>query len=158
MTAALLAVLAALHVAWGLGASIPFRTRDELADAVVGTSAGAAADGLFVVLGALATGAALAANVAPVTPGVRRSALRVMAGILGARGALGLLGKMSLVAPDSTSERFDRLDPQLTRLSAWRSLSAQWPPLGRSLEQSSDRERTLRAGDAVSWVLTLQRG
>ncbi len=103
-------MLSALHLAWGLGASIPFRSRDELADAVVGTTAVPPPIACFVVAGALATGAALAANVSPVAPVVRRSALSVMAGVFAVRGALGLLGKTELVAPGSNSERFLRLD------------------------------------------------
>ena len=86
-------MLSALHLAWGLGASIPFRSRDELADAVVGTTAVPPPIACFVVAGALATGAALAANVSPVAPVVRRSALSVMAGVFAVRGALGLLGQ-----------------------------------------------------------------
>jgi Protein of unknown function (DUF3995) len=110
VTAGVLAALSALHLAWGLGASIPFRGRDELADALVGTTDGPPPIACFAVAGALATGAALAANVAPVAPGVRRPALGVMAWVFGLRGTLGLMGRTELVAPGSNSERFRRLD------------------------------------------------
>ena len=112
-TAGVLAVLSALHLAWGLGSSIPFRSRDELADAVVGTSLVPPPRACFAVAGALATGAALAAPVAPVPPGVRAPALRVMAGVFGLRGALGLMGRTDLVSRESNSARFLRLDRRL---------------------------------------------
>ncbi len=112
-TVGVLGVLSALHLAWGLGSSIPFRSRDELADAVVGTSLVPPPRACFAVAGALAAGAALAVPVAPIAPGVRRSALRVMAGVFGLRGALGLLGRTDVVSPGSNSERFLRLDRRL---------------------------------------------
>jgi hypothetical protein len=113
MTASVLAALSALHLAWGLGASIPFRSRDELADAVVGTAAVPPPIACFAVASALAAGAALAGNMAPVAPGVRRSALVVMACVFGLRGTLGLIGRTELVSPGSNSERFRRLDRRL---------------------------------------------
>jgi hypothetical protein len=113
ITAGALSVLSALHLAWGLGASFPFRSRDELADAVVGTSVVPPPIACFAVAGALATGAALAANVAPVAPGVRQRALRLMAGVFGLRGALGMMGKTDVVSPGSNSERFLHLDRRL---------------------------------------------
>lgn len=110
ITAGVLAGLSALHLAWGFGASFPFRQREELADAVVGTTDVPPPLACFAVAGALATGAALAAGVAPVGPGLRRSALVVMAGVLGLRGGLGLMGRTDVVSPGSNSERFLRLD------------------------------------------------
>jgi hypothetical protein len=113
MTAGALAALSALHLAWGFGSSIPFRSRDELADAVVGTTAVPPPLSCFAVAGALAVGAALAAGVAPVPPALRRTVLCVMAAVLGLRGALGLLGKTDALSPGSNSERFLRLDRQI---------------------------------------------
>ncbi len=110
ITACVLALLSALHLAWGLGASIPFRSRDELADAVVGTTAVPPPMACFAVAGALAAGATLAAPARPFAPGVRPFALRVMAGVFGLRGVLGLLGKTDVLSPGSNSERFRRLD------------------------------------------------
>ncbi len=112
-TVGVLGVLSALHLAWGLGSSIPFRSRDELADAVVGTSLVPPPRACFAVAGALAAGAAVAAPVVPVPPGVRRPALRVMAGVFALRGALGLVGRTDLVSRGSNSERFLRLDRRL---------------------------------------------
>jgi Protein of unknown function (DUF3995) len=113
LTAGVLAALSALHLAWGFGSSVPFRSRDELADAVVGTTTVPSSLSCFAVAGALAAGAALAAGVAPVPPAWRRTMLRVMAAVLGLRGALGLLGKTEVVSPGSNSKRFLRLDRQI---------------------------------------------
>jgi hypothetical protein len=98
MTGGVLAALSALHVAWGFGSSVPFRSRGELADAVVGTATVPPPLSCFAVAGALAAGAALASGVAPVPPAWRRPLLRVMAGVLGLRGGLGLFGKTDLRA------------------------------------------------------------
>lgn len=113
MTAGVLASLSALHLAWGFGSPVPFRSRDELADAVVGTTTVPAPLSCFAVAGALAAGAALAAGVAPVPPAWRRTMLRVMAAVLGLRGALGVLGKTEVVSRGSNSKKFLRLDRQI---------------------------------------------
>ena len=110
LTAGVLATLSALHFAWGLGSSVPFRTREELADAVVGTTAVPPAPACVAVAGALAAGAALVANAIPVASGLRRSALGVMACVFGLRGGLGLMGRTDMVSRGSHSERFLRLD------------------------------------------------
>lgn len=113
VTVGVLGTLSALHVAWGFGSSFPFRSRDELADAVVGTADVPRPAACFAVAGALGTGAALVANVAPVPLRVRRPAIVVMACVLGLRGALGLIGKTAVVARGSNSERFVRLDRRM---------------------------------------------
>jgi hypothetical protein len=110
LTGAALAALSALHVAWGLGSSFPFRSRDDLADAVVGSPVVPAPLDCFGVAGALAVAAALVANVIPLPRPLRRSLLIGVAGVLGVRSALGFLGKTALVSPGSDSERFVRLD------------------------------------------------
>ncbi len=113
LTGGVLAALAALHVAWGLGLSFPFRNRRELADAVVGSSAVPPAPACFAVAGALTTGALLTVDGIPVAPYLRRPALLGMAAILGLRGGLGLTGKTTLISPDSHSEKFVRWDKQI---------------------------------------------
>jgi hypothetical protein len=113
LTASVLAALSGFHLAWGLGSSFPFRSRAELADAVVGTSAVPPPSACFAVAGALAAGAALVANVVPIAPTLRRSALRGVASVLGLRGALGLMGKTEMLAPGGSSERFVRLDRRI---------------------------------------------
>ena len=112
-TAVVLAAVSALHVAWGFGASFPFRSRDELADAVVGTADVPPPVACFAVAVALATGATLVAGVVPLAPRLRRRAIVTMACVLGVRGALGLLGRTQVVAPGSHSERFIRLDRRM---------------------------------------------
>jgi hypothetical protein len=109
-TSGALASLAVLHVLWGRGSSFPYRTRDELADAVVGGRGVPPPAACFAVAGALATGAALVADVAPVPREARRTALLGMAGLLGTRSVLGFAGRTAVVSPDSTSETFVRLD------------------------------------------------
>ena len=65
LTSCLLTALAVLHAAWGLGSAFPFRSRTELADAVVGSSVVPPPMACFAVAGALATGTALVADVMP---------------------------------------------------------------------------------------------
>lgn len=110
LTGGVLAALAALHLTWGFGSSFPFRSRRELADAVVGSSAVPPPMACFAVAGALTTGAALVTNVVPLPQSLRRSSLLGMAGVLGFRSALGFTGKTALISPGSNSERFVRLD------------------------------------------------
>jgi hypothetical protein len=113
LTASVLTALSALHVAWAFGSSFPFRSRAELADAVVGTSEVPPPSACLAVAGTLAAAAALVAEVVPVAPNVRRTAIRGVASVLGFRGALGLMGKTEVLAPGSNSERFVRLDRRI---------------------------------------------
>jgi hypothetical protein len=113
LTGVVLAALAVLHLAWGLGSAFPFRTRGELADAVVGSSLVPPPMACFAVAGALATGTALVANVIPIPPPIRRLSLLGMAAVFGFRATLGLTGKTALVSPGSDSERFIRLDRRI---------------------------------------------
>jgi hypothetical protein len=113
LTGAALAALAVLHVAWGLGSGFPFRSRGELANAVVGASRVPPPMACFAVAGALATGSALVANALPLPPSVRRASLFGMAAVFGARSALGFAGKTALISPGSDSERFVDLDRRI---------------------------------------------
>jgi hypothetical protein len=113
LTGGVLAALAALHVAWGLGSAFPFRSRRELADAVIGSSSVPTPAACFAVAGALATGAGLFANVIPLPPPIRQSSLLAMAAVFGARSALGFSGKTAFVSPGSDSVKFVRLDRQI---------------------------------------------
>ena len=113
LTSRALALLALVHVAWGCGSSLPFRTRRDLADAVVGSSSVPPPVACFAVAGALATGAVLVTDGAPLPESLRRVGVLGMAGILGVRGALGLAGKTALVSAGSDSDRFVRLDRRL---------------------------------------------
>ena len=108
--ATVLAGLAGLHVAWGLGSSFPLASRDELADAVVGAPTVPPPVACFSVAVALAAASALAADLSIGSVGVRRAGRGVVAGVLTTRGSLGLLGRTDLLSPTSTSARFRRLD------------------------------------------------
>lgn len=113
LTAAILAGLAALHVAWGCGSPFPFRTRDDLADAVVGSSAVPRPAACMAVAGALAASAVLVAGVGPQPPRIRRPFLLGVSSALGLRGLLGWTGKTEAIAHGSNSERFVQLDRHL---------------------------------------------
>ena len=113
LTTAVLAVIAALHVAWGAGSSFPFRDRDDLADAVVGSSTVPPAASCYAVAAALTVGALLVADATPLPRSLRRSLLLGMAGVLGSRGALGLAGATETISHGSNSDRFIRLDRRI---------------------------------------------
>ena len=113
LTSCVLTALAVLHAAWGLGSAFPFRSRNELADAVVGSTVVPPPMACFAVAGALATGTALVADVMPLPVPVRRASLVGMAAIFVVRSALGFSGKTALVSPGSDSERFVRLDRRI---------------------------------------------
>ena len=113
LTGGVLAALAVLHLAWGLGSAFPFRTRRELADAVVGSSLVPPPMACFAVAAALATGTVLVNNVITIPPPIRRFSLLGMAAVFGFRSALGFSGKTALVSPGSDSEKFVRLDRRI---------------------------------------------
>jgi hypothetical protein len=113
LTAATLFGVAALHAAWGAGKSFPFRDREHLADAVVGTAAVPHAPACYAVAAALTAAAALVQGFPAGNPTLRRVGLRGVAVVLGGRGVLGLTGRTVLVSPTSTSARFRRLDRNL---------------------------------------------
>ena len=113
LTAATLVVLAALHVAWGGGSSFPLADRDDLAEAVVGTSIVPGPLPCFGVAAALLVAASAVQN-RPRWPGrLRRLALAGIAAVFGGRGLLGLAGRTSVVSPGSDGARFRRLDRRL---------------------------------------------
>jgi hypothetical protein len=110
LAAATLAAIGGLHVAWGRGATLPFATRDELADAVVGRRSVPPPTACNAVAASLFAAAALVAD-APVAPrGVRRLGRGVVATVLGVRGVLGVAGRTDLLSPGSASPRFRELD------------------------------------------------
>ena len=112
-TAVILLGLAALHVAWGAGSSVPFHDRDDLADAVVGTTAVPPPASCYTVAGALMAAAALVLGLPAGQPALRRAGLLGVTTVLGGRGLLGLAGRTDLASPGSTSLRFRRLDRRL---------------------------------------------
>ena len=112
-TAAVLFVIAGLHVLWALGSSFPFRTRDELADSVIGTTEVPSAPACMAVASALTAAALVTAGVVPLPGRLRRLVLRVVASTLATRGIAGALGRTSALSPGSESPNFLRLDKRL---------------------------------------------
>jgi Protein of unknown function (DUF3995) len=110
LTAAALAATAGLHLAWGAGSSVPFSTRDELADAVIGSRQVPGPVACYGVAGALGAAVALVEGKPAPPPGLRRVGLLGVAGMLALRGVLGLAGRTDLISPGSASPRFRRLD------------------------------------------------
>ncbi len=110
LTAAALAGLAGLHVAWGRGSTVPFATAHGLADAVVGRRVVPSAVACNAVAIALLAASALVLDV-PVGPAPLRRIGRVgVATVLTSRGIIGLAGRTDLLSPGSASPRFRRLD------------------------------------------------
>jgi hypothetical protein len=110
LTSATLAAIGAVHVAWGRGSTVPFASREELADAVIGSRAVPSPAACYAVAAALFVASALVSDV-PLGPRrTRRLGRRVVGGVLAARGLAGLLGRTDALSPGSTSPRFRRLD------------------------------------------------
>jgi hypothetical protein len=113
LTSATLAGIGSVHVAWGLGSPFPFSSRDELADAVVGSRAVPSPSACYAVGAALLTAGALVSDV-PIGPRrVRRVGRGIVGLVLAVRGCAGLLGRTDALSPGSTSPRFRRLDRRL---------------------------------------------
>jgi len=128
-TAFVLAGLSALHIAWGLGSSFPFRDPATLADAVAGTRAVPKPRDCFAVAGLLLTSAALVGGARPLQADVRRVGALGVATILGGRGILGIAKRTATVVPWAPSDRFVRLDqryygPLCLALAAGAAISA----------------------------------
>lgn len=113
VTATVLLAVAALHIAWGLGSSFPFRTREELADAVIGTDEVPPPTACFTVAALLVLAAALVAGFLPLPKRLRAVALRVVTAVLTTRGVAGALGRTSTLSPGSDSPTFVRMDQRL---------------------------------------------
>jgi hypothetical protein len=110
LTAGVLAGVAGLHVAWGLGSSFPCADREDLADAVIGRSTVPGPLACSGVAAALLLAASAVEDRPRWPPPLRRLALVGASGVLGLRGALGLAGRTSAIAPGSVGPRFRRLD------------------------------------------------
>ncbi len=97
-------------MAWGRGSSFPFRTRDDLADAVVGRRVVPSAGACYAVAGALSIATGLVADV-PIGPArLRRVGRYGVATVLATRGFAGAVGRTDLLSKGSTSPRFRSLD------------------------------------------------
>ncbi len=113
LTASILAALAGLHVAWGLGSTFPFRSREALAESVVGTRDVPAPGACYAVAGCLLLGAGLVRDAPTLPAEIRRTGLLGMTTVLAFRAALGWAGRTDLVSPGSTSSPFRRLDRRI---------------------------------------------
>jgi hypothetical protein len=113
LTATVLVAIAALHVAWGLGSSFPFQSREDLADSVVGTDEVPSSVACLAVAALLVLAATLVVGVLPLPKRLRTIALRVLIAVLTTRGVAGALGRTSTLSPGSDSPTFLRLDKRL---------------------------------------------
>jgi uncharacterized protein DUF3995 len=126
LTAAVLVAIAGLHALWGFGSSFPFRTREELADSVVGSSAVPSRRACVSVAAALVLSAILVARVVPLPTALRKVALRVVTTVLATRGVAGAMGRTSTLSPRSDSPAFNRLDKRLySPLCLWLAAGVQ---------------------------------
>ena len=105
-----LCAIAALHVAWGLGSSFPFRSREELATSVVGADEVPSLQACLAVASLLVVSAALVADLVPLPNRLRTFALRTVSAVLATRGVAGAVGRTSALSPGSESPTFVRLD------------------------------------------------
>jgi Protein of unknown function (DUF3995) len=126
LTAAVLVAIAGLHALWGFGSSFPFRTREELADSVVGSSDVPSRRACVSVAAALVLSAILVARMVPLPTALRKVALRVVTTVLATRGVAGAMGRTSTLSPGSDSPAFNRLDKRLySPLCLWLAASVQ---------------------------------
>jgi Protein of unknown function (DUF3995) len=122
-TAVALAGIGALHVAWGFGASFPFRDRAALADTVVGNDSVPGRGASLAVAGLLGLATGLVADVLPVPAGLRRVGVAGVATVLAGRAAFGFAGRTGRLVRGSDSPRFAKADrrvyaPLCTALAA----------------------------------------
>jgi hypothetical protein len=109
---------------WGFGVSSPFRTREELADSVVGSENAPPLGACLAVASALVLAAVLVARVVPPPTALRGFALRVVVAVLATRGVAGAMGRTSTLSPGSDSPAFERLDKRLNSpLCLWLAAS-----------------------------------
>ena len=107
-----IAAIGGLHLAWGLGSSFPFTSREALFENVAGDS-GAAPGALacFAVAGCLATSAAAVAGRPRSLPRLRRAAAATTTAALGGRALMGFTVHANLVTPSGrVSEQFRSKD------------------------------------------------
>jgi hypothetical protein len=109
-TAVTLAGIGGLHLVWATGSPFPFRSRDRLADSVVGRREVPSSGACVAVAGALFAAAALVGGTPRLPANVRRVGVVGVSATLGGRGVLGLLGRTDVVSPGSSSAAFRRLD------------------------------------------------
>lgn len=109
-TAATLAGIGVLHVAWGFGSSFPFRERSTLADVVVGSNVVPGRRESLAVAGLLGIAAGLVADVIPIQHPLRRVGVAGVATVLATRAGFGFAGATGRLVPGSDSPRFVAAD------------------------------------------------
>ena len=109
-TAAALAGIGALHVAWAFGSSFPFADRESLADTVVGSDTVPGRRESLAVAGLLGIAAGLVADVAPVPRTLRRVGVAGVATVLATRAGFGFAGATARLVPGSDSPKFVAID------------------------------------------------
>ena len=109
-TAATLVGIGVLHAMWGRGSTFPFADREQLNDTVVGQDATPSPVACYAMAGLLVTAGALVAGLPSPNSRLRRVGVATVAGVLGARAALGFAGRTDLVSPGSVSEKFRETD------------------------------------------------
>ena len=121
LTAGTLAAIGALHVA-GRGSSFPFRTRDALADAVVGSAAVPSPAGVLRGRArAVPRERARRRRARRSAPACARSDAPASRPCSRSRGVAGLAGRTDLLSPGSTSPKFRRSTGRISRRCASRS-------------------------------------
>lgn len=101
-----------VHTAWGLGSAWPMRTREELAEAVVGNDTVPGAGACFAVAGATMGAAALVAG-AGGSGRVARLGRWGVAAVLATRGVLGGRATTAALGLPAPSDRFVRLNARV---------------------------------------------
>jgi hypothetical protein len=114
-----LAGIGAVHVAWGRGSTVPFATRAQLNDAVVGRDVTPSPAACYAVAAALFSAAALVAGATTTGGLLPRAGSGAVATVLAVRAGFGLAGRTDRLVPGSDSPHFRRLDRR-----AWAPLCA----------------------------------
>ncbi len=99
----------ALHVAWGVGSSWPYRDRRSLAEGVAGTARMPPPAACFTIGGGLAAAAAVVAGVGGRRPSAQLARSAVAAAFL-IKGVAGVTGTTRYLVPWTPSEQFRQLD------------------------------------------------
>ena len=110
VTAVTLLGIAGIHVVWARGSSFPFRTLEEMHDAVIGQQVHPSPAACYGVVGLLVTAAAAVAGLPTKRSRVRRVVVAGTAATLGSRAVFGFAGRSDRLVSGSTSPRFRNLD------------------------------------------------
>jgi hypothetical protein len=109
-SAAGLAGIGLLHLAWARRSTFPFKSRAELNDAVVGRDVTPSPASCCAIAAALFGAAGLVARATVGDEPVVRAGAATVATVLGVRAGFGFAGRTDLLVPGSDSRRFRHLD------------------------------------------------